>query len=145
MPNEYISEVGIRLEEEMIFKCDLGQIKLNNLFIDEQHKKSKDKIGPNPSKLLALSILGCMAASFAFCLQKKNFSLPDIEGKAVITSKRNKKGFWRLKKIDIVLNPTIESPEMYKRVDQCKKFFEQFCIISESIREGIEINTTVNY
>jgi uncharacterized OsmC-like protein len=145
LPNEYISEVGIRLEEEMIFKCDLGQIKLNNLFIDEQHKKSKDKIGPNPSKLLALSILGCMAASFAFCLQKKNFSLPDIEGKAVITSKRNKKGFWRLKKIDIVLNPTIESPEMYKRVDQCKKFFEQFCIISESIREGIEINTTVNY
>ncbi len=144
MPNEYKSEVGIRLEEEMIFKCDLGQIKMNNLFIDEQHKKTKDKIGPNPSKLLALSVLGCMAASFAFCLQKKNFSLPHFDGKAVITSNRNEKGFWRVKKIDIILNPEIKNPEMLKRVDQCKKFFEQFCIISESIREGIEINTTIN-
>jgi uncharacterized OsmC-like protein len=67
LPDEHKSEVGIRLEEEMIFKCDLGQIKMKNLFIDEQHKKSKNKIGSNPSKLLVLSVLGCMATNFAFC------------------------------------------------------------------------------
>jgi len=145
LSNEYKSEVGIRLEEEMIFKCDLGQIKMENLFIDEQHKKSKDKIGPNPSKLLALSVLGCMAASFAVCLQKKNFLLSDFEAKAVITSIRNEKGFWRLKKIDIKLNPKIDNPKMHKRVNQCKKIFEQFCIISESLREGIEINTIFDF
>ncbi len=55
MPDEYKSEVGIRLQEEMIFKCDLGRIKMENLFIDEQHKKLKDKIRSNPSKLLVLS------------------------------------------------------------------------------------------
>ena len=118
---------------------------MNDLFIDEKHKKSINKIGPNPSKLLALSVLGCLAASFAFCLQKKNFSLSDIEGKAVITSKRNEKGFWRLKKIDIKLNPKIDNPKMRKRADQCLKFFEQFCIISESVREGIEINVNLDY
>ncbi|MFX1379979.1 MAG: OsmC family protein [Promethearchaeota archaeon] len=145
MPDEYKSEVGISLEEEMIFKCDLGQIKMDDLFIDDRHKKSIDKIGPNPSRLLALSVLGCMGASFAFCLQKKNFSLSDFEGKAFITSKRNEQGFWRIKKIDIHLNPKIENQEMRKRADQCQKFFEQFCIISESLREGIEINTNFNY
>ncbi len=145
MPDEYKSEVGIKLEEEMIFKCDLGQIKMNNLFIDEQNKKSIDKIGPNPTKLLALSVLGCLAASFAFCLRKKNFSVSDIEGKAVITSKRNEKGFWRLKKIDIKLDPKIDNPRMRKIADQCQKIFEQFCIISESLREGIEINTNFDY
>ncbi len=145
MPDEYKSEVGIRLEEEMLFKCDLGQIKMDNLFIDDRHKKSKDKIGPNPSKLLALSLLGCMGASFAFCLQKKNFSLSDFEGKAFITSKRNEKGFWRIKKINIELQPKIDSPKMRKRAEQCQKFFEQFCIISESIKEGIEISTNLIY
>ena len=106
----------------MIFKCDLGQIKMNNLFIDEQNKKSIDKIGPNPTKLLALSVLGCLAASFAFCLRKKNFSVSDIEGKAVITSKRNEKGFWRLKKIDIKLNPKIIIQKCVKKQINVRKF-----------------------
>lgn len=95
--------------------------------------------------MLALSVLGCLAASFAFCLGKKNFLLSDIEGKAVITSKRNEKGFWRLNKIDIKLNPKIDNPKMRKKADQCQKIFEQFCIISESLREGIEINTNFEY
>lgn len=145
MPYEYISEVGIRLEEDMIFKCDLGQINMNNLFIDEQHKKTKDKIGPNPSKLLALSVLACMGASFAYCLQKYNISLSDFEGKAYITSTRNEKGFWRIKKISIDLRPKIDNPKIRKKADECKKFFEQFCIISESLKEGIEINTDLFY
>lgn len=145
MSNEFKSEVGIKLEEEMIFKCDLGHIKMNDLFIDEQHKKSIDKIGPNPSKLLASSVLGCLAASFAFCMQKKGFSLSDLDGKAVITSIRNEKGFWRIKKIDIKLNPNIDNTEMRKRADQCIKFFEQYCIISESLRYGIEIDVNLEY
>ncbi len=145
MPNEYKSEVGISLEEEMIFKCELGQIKMSDLYIDEQHKKSKDKVGPNPSKLLALSVLGCMSASFAFCLQKKDFSLSDFEGKAFIISKRNEKGIWRIKKIKIELHPKIDTPKMRERADQCQKFFEQFCIISESLKKGIEIETNLNY
>ncbi|MFX1502495.1 MAG: OsmC family protein [Promethearchaeota archaeon] len=145
MSNESKSEVGIKLEDEMIFKCEMGQIRMNDLFIDEKNKKSIDKVGPNPSKLLALSVLGCLAASFAFCLQKKNFNLSDLEGKAVIISKRNEKGFWRLKKIDIKLNPKIDNPEMRKRADQCTKFFEQYCIISESLRNGINLDIKIEY
>lgn len=145
MSNEYKSQVGIKLEEEMIYRCDLGQIQMSDLFIDEQHKRTIDKIGPNPSKLLALSVLSCLASSFTFCLQKKNFSLSDIEGTAVITSKRNKKGFWRLKNIDVKLNPKIDNPEMLKRADQCKDSFEEYCVISESIREGIKINLKLEY
>jgi len=145
MSNEYKSQVGIKLEEEMIYRCDLGQIQMNDLFIDEQHKKTIEKIGPNPSKLLALSVLGCLASSFTFCLQKKNFSLSDIEGTAVITSKRNHKGLWRLKNIDVKLNPKIDNPEIRKRADQCRESFEKFCVISESIREGIEIRINLEY
>jgi uncharacterized OsmC-like protein len=145
LPDEYKFEVGISLEKEMIFKCDYGQINMSDLFIDEQHKKSKEKIGPNPSKLLALSVLGCISASFAFCLQKKNFSLSDFEGKAFIISRRNEKGLWRIKKIKIELHPKIDTPKMRERADQCQKFFEQFCIISESIKEGIDIETNLNY
>ena len=145
MSNELKNKVGLKQEEEMIFKCDLGSLKMDNLYIDETNKKHTEKIGPSPTKLLALSVLGCLAASFSFCLQKKSFSLSGLEGKAEVTIARNDKGFWRVKKIDVEMNPKIDTPEMRKRADQCRKFFEQYCIISESLRTGFEVNVNLNY
>ncbi|MFX1532097.1 MAG: OsmC family protein [Promethearchaeota archaeon] len=145
MSNELKSKVGLHQEEEMIFKCDLGNLRMDNLYIDESNKKKNEKIGPSPTKLLGLSVLGCLAASFSFCLQKKDFSLSELEGKAEVTIARNEKAFWRVKKIDIELNPKINTPDMRKRADQCRKFFEQYCIISESLRTGFEVNVKLNY
>ena len=145
MSNVLKTKVGLKQEEEMIFKCDLGNLKMVNLYIDETNTKRTEKIGPSPTKLLALSVLGCLAASFSFCLQKKNFSLSGLEGKAEVTIARNDKGFWRVKRIDVEMIPKIDTPEMRKRADQCRKFFEQYCIISESLRTGFEVSVNLNY
>lgn len=145
MSNELKTKVGIKQQEEMLFKCDLGNLKLDNLYIDEQDKKEIDKKGPSPAKLLGLSVLGCLAASFSFCLQKKYYSIIDLEGKADVTIIRNERGFWRIKKIDVNIIPQIDTPEARKRADQCKKFFEQYCIISQSLRAGFEVNVNLNY
>lgn len=145
MSNELSVLVGIKLEEEMTYKCDLGQIRMGDLFIDETHKKYSDKIGPNPTGLLALSVLSCLAASFTFCLKKKKFTLTELKGMAEVVIKRNEKGFWRVKKIDINMTPKIDDPKMRKRANQCKKFFEQYCIISESLRDGFEVNLNLDY
>ena len=71
--------VGLSLQEERIFKCDLGRIKIQDLYIDERLVKGVDKIGPDPSRLLGLAVLGCLAASFEFCMQKKNFNLNELK------------------------------------------------------------------
>ncbi|MFX1313167.1 MAG: OsmC family protein [Promethearchaeota archaeon] len=138
-------KVGIKLEEEMTYKCDLGKIKMEDLFIDETHKRYSNKIGPNPTSLLALSVLSCLAASFTFCLKKKGFTLEELNGKAEVVLRRNKKGFWRLKKIYITITPTIDDPNIRKRADICMKFFEQYCIISESLRDGMEVDVKIDY
>jgi uncharacterized OsmC-like protein len=145
MSTELKTKVGLKQEEEMIFKFEFGNPKMDNLYIDETNRKEIEKIGPSPAKLLASSVLGCLAASFSFCLQKKNFSLSGFEGKAEVSIVRNEKGFWRVRNIDIELNPKIDTPEMRKRADQCKRFFEQYCIISESLRTGFEVNVNLKY
>lgn len=145
MSNELKAKVGLKQEEEMIFKCELGSFKMDNLYIDETDKEETDKIGPSPAKLLGLSVLGCLSASFSFCLQKKNFSLSGLEGKAEVTIARNDKGFWRVKKIDVEMIPKIDTPEIRKRADQCKNYFEQYCIILESLRTGFEVSVNLNY
>ncbi len=144
MPEEKKVKVGVKREEEMLFKCDLGQIKLENLYIDEKNKRESEKIGPNPSRLLGLAVLGCLSASFEFCLKKRNFPLEDLEATAEVTLSRTQKGFWRVKKIDCNIIPKISDPDALKRANQCLKMFEQYCIVTESVRRGIDVNVNVD-
>jgi len=145
MSEEAKVKVGIKQEGVMIFKADLGKIKMQDLFIDERPKRAAEKIGPTPSRLLGLAVLGCLVASFTFCFQKKKFSLKEIGGEAEVIMKRNEKGFWRIMKINVSIKPMINDPLIRKRADQCIKMFEQYCTITQSVREGIEVNVDIDY
>ncbi len=139
------TKVGLTLEEEMIFKCDLGEMKVKDCYIDEAHKDEVDMLGPNPSRMLGMAILGCLSASFIFCLKKKDFKVDDLKAEAEVTIARNQKGFWRVKKIDVNIDVKIDDPEVKKRADQCRKMFEQYCTVTQAVREGIDVEVNLNY
>ena len=138
-------KVGITLERDMIFKCILGEMKVKDCFIDDTHQEEAEMLGPNPSRLLGLALLGCLSASFIFCLKKKELTVDDLKAEAELTIARNEKGFWRVKKIEVELNITINDPETRKRADRCKKMFEQYCIVTQAVREGIDVEVNLNY
>ena len=138
-------KVGITLERDMIFKCNLGEMKVKDCFIDDTHEEEADMLGPNPSRLLGLALLGCLSASFIFCLKKKELTVDDLKAEAELTIARNKKGFWRVMKIDVDLNIRISDPDTRKRADQCKKMFEQYCIVTQAVREGIDVEVNITY
>jgi len=152
--DEIKTKVGIKLDEfesQMIFKCDLGNMKVKDCYIDEEHHKEVDMLGPNPSRMLALGVLGCLSASFIFCLKKRNFKVDDFNAEAEVVIFRNEQGFWRIKKIDVNIEPKIEDPDSLKRAKQCLKvakdgvsFFEQYCIVTQSVRAGIEVNVNLD-
>ena len=129
----------------MLFKCDLGDMKVKDCYIDEEHPEEVDMLGPNPSRMLGLAVTGCLSASFIFCLKKRKFNLDDLKAEAEITILRNQKGFWRVKKIDVTIKPTIDDPDTRKRADQCKKFFEDYCVVTQAVREGIKVEVNLDY
>ncbi|MFX1324338.1 MAG: OsmC family protein [Promethearchaeota archaeon] len=147
------TKVGIKLDEsesQMIFKCDLGDMKVKDCYIDEEHPEEVDMVGPNPTRLLALGILGCLSASFIFCLKKRKFKVDDFKAEAEVTITKNEKNFWRVKNIDVNIIPKITDPDSLKRTKQCLKatkdgvsFFEQYCIVTQSVRSGIEVNVNL--
>ena len=139
------TKVGLSLEREMIFKCELGEMKVKDCYIDETHRDEVNMLGPNPSRMLGMAILGCLSASFIFCLKKREFNLDNLKAEAEVTIARNEKGFWRVKKIDVDINAEIDDPDTRKRADQCKKMFEQYCIVTQAVREGIDIVVNLNY
>ena len=138
-------KVGITLENEMVFKCELGDMKVKDCYIDDTHKDEVDMLGPNPSRMLGLELLGCLSASFIFCLKKKNLTLDNLSAEAELTIARNEKGFWRVMKVDVDINIKISDPATRKRADQCKKMFEQYCIVTQAVREGIDVEVNLNY
>ena len=139
------TKVGLSLDKEMIFKCDLGNMKVKDCYIDEQNKDEVDMLGPNPSRMLGLAVLGCLSASFIFCLKKRELSLDDLKAEAEVKIRRNEKGFWRVKKIDVNIDAKLNDEETRKRADQCKKMFEQYCIVTQAVREGIDVEVNLNY
>ena len=138
-------KVGITLEREMIFKCNLGDMKVKDCFIDDTHQEEANMLGPNPSRLLGLALLGCLSASFIFCLKKKELTVDDLKAEAELIIARNDKGFWRVKKIDVEIEITINDPDTRKRADRCKKMFEQYCTVTQSVRHGIDVEVNINY
>jgi organic hydroperoxide reductase OsmC/OhrA len=138
-------DVSITLEKEMIFKCELGDIKVEECYIDETNKDEVNMLGPNPSRLVGLAVLGCLSSSFIFCLKKRDFTLDNLKAEAEVIIGRNEKGFWRVKKINVNIDVKIDDPETRKRADQCRKMFEQYCLVTQAIREGIDVELKMNY
>jgi organic hydroperoxide reductase OsmC/OhrA len=102
-------------------------------------------LGPNPSRMLGVAVLGCLSSSFIFCLKKKDFTLDNLKAEAEVTVARNDKGFWRVAKIDVNIDIEIDDPEARKRADQCRKMFEQYCLVTQAVREGIDVEVNLNY
>ena len=145
MSEEGTTKAKITLEKDMIFKCDIGNMKLEDCYIDETNVNEADKLGPNPTRLLANAILGCLSASFIFCLKKRNLTIDDLTAEAEVTIGRKEKGFLRITKIEVTITPKIDDPEVRKRADQCKKMFENYCTVTASVREGINVEVNLDY
>ena len=114
-------------------------------YIDETNIDEIDMLGPNPSRLLGLALLGCLSASFIFCLKKKELTLEDLKADAEIHIGRNEKGFLRVLKIDVTIKIIINDLVTRKRAEQCRKMFERYCTVTQAVREGISVNVNIDF
>ncbi len=133
--------VSMTREKDFVFKVDFG---LDNFdfTMDEPTPIGGDS-GPNASKVLAAAMGNCLTASLLFCLNKARAEVGEIETKVDGKMRRNEKGRWRIAEINVEISPEINMDEFSSQYDRCNKLFEDFCIVSKSIEEGIPINVEV--
>jgi uncharacterized OsmC-like protein len=145
MGKEVINRVKVNLVEDMIFKCDFGEINLKDCYLDDTHHNEAEMWGPNPARMLGMALLGCLSASYIFCLQKRNFTPKDLEATGEVIIGRNEKGFVRVKRVNVTIDVKVDDPDMRKRAEQCKKMFEQYCTVTAAVVEGIEVNVDIKF
>jgi uncharacterized OsmC-like protein len=134
--------VSLRREKGFLFEVDFGLEGVDKLIMDEPEPVGEDK-GPNASKVLAAAMGNCLTASLLFCLEKARAEVGIIETKVDGVLRRNKEGRWRINEINVEISPEIDQ-SFNSQFERCNKLFEDFCIVSQSIEQGIPINVKVN-
>jgi uncharacterized OsmC-like protein len=134
--------VSVRRQEGFRFEVDFGLEGVEPLYMDEPEPVGGDS-GPNASKMLAAAMGNCLTASLLFCLQKARAEVGDVETKVDGVVRRNGKGRWRITEINVEISPEVgeEYDSQYKR---CLGLFEEFCVVSKSVEQGIPINVKVS-
>ncbi len=131
------SGFSIELEEirDYEFRVDFGA---SELLVDEPPPLGQGH-GPNASRLLAAAVANCLSASLVFCLKKFRQNVSGVKTKASVTLARNDKGRLRIGKIAV----EIRLDAKYEHLDRCLAQFEDFCVVTASVRAGIPVEVRV--
>lgn len=130
--------VTLKLIENYKFEIDFGEF--GQLITDEPVPLGSGE-GPNPSRLLGAAVANCMAASLMFAIRKYKGDPGEV--KAYVSGKLERiDGRWRVASLEVSLqlgNAALEIPNL----DQVLEQFENFCVVTQSVRAGIEVNVKV--
>jgi len=99
--------------------------------------------GPNAARFLSSAVGHCLSASLLFCLQKSRIPLKHISTQVHTSLARNEVGRWRINdiKVNIKAEPTNDLDR--ERMKRCLGIFEDFCIVTQSVRKGIDVQVAV--
>ncbi|MEM4726952.1 MAG: OsmC family protein [Candidatus Bathyarchaeia archaeon] len=143
MSEERPFRVELSLEKGFRFRADFGLESVSSLYLDEP-KPLGEGSGPNASMLLAAAVGNCLSASLLYCLRRSRVEVSKLEARVEGVLARNERGRWRVKELSVELNPIIEGDHQ-KEMERCIGIFEDFCIVTESIRKGIPVKVKINY
>lgn len=143
-----MSEAGrftIHLEqlEDYQFKVKFDLPKADDVLMDEPPPLG-EREGPNASRMLAAAAANCLSASLLFCLTKTMDEIPanGIQTEVTCRLVRDEKKRLRVGGMDVRIHIQAEL-EQSPRLKRCMDLFEDFCVVSASIRQGIPISVEV--
>ena len=142
MSEDVSFQVDVTQEEGFAFRVDFGLEGVDDLIMDEPEPMG-GATGPNASRVLAAAIGNCLSASLLFCLQRSKAEVKGLRATVRGVRARNEEGRWRIREMEVELTPEV-AEEYGKQLERCVEIFENFCIVSQSVRQGIPINVKVN-
>jgi len=122
------------------FRAEFGD-GIAPLVVDESPPLGQNA-GPNPSRLLATALADCLSASLVFCLGKSRIEPLTLRTTATGTLVRNEKKRLRIGRIDVVLVLEL-APADLDRARTCLGLFEDFCVVTASVRAGLPVGVRV--
>jgi organic hydroperoxide reductase OsmC/OhrA len=141
--SETVSEFTIAVDQiqDYEFRVRFDKEGLPDLIMDEPPPLGRDS-GPNPARILAAAIANCLSASWLFCARKARVDLGPIHTQVRMQIVRDENKRLRVGKVEVVIDPNLPESEREK-ARRCLHVFEDFCVVTQSVRDGIDVAVTV--
>ena len=142
-PAETVHEFGITIEQrhDFEFRVRFDKPQYPELAMDEPAPLGKDS-APNPARILAAAVGNCLAASFLFCTRRSKAELTSLRATVRTRIARNERGRLRIGGMEVEIEPTL-SPAEVEKARRCLETFEDFCMVTQSVRQGFPIEVKV--
>jgi organic hydroperoxide reductase OsmC/OhrA len=129
----------------MRFLADFEDDKMAPLLLDEPAPLGEGT-GPNASRLVAAAAANCLAASLLFCLRKSRVDVKGLHAEVEARLARNEKGRLRIGGLSVTLRPELGGSGAASGgapLGRCLELFEDFCLVTQSLRQGIPVDVTI--
>lgn len=133
--------VDIQRLEDFRMEVDFHEDGVEPLTVDEPEPLGQGA-GPNASRLLAAAVGNCLAASLLFCLGKSRIEPSALRATVEGTLVRNEQNRLRIGGLKVRIHPTLDSEDR-DRMKRCADIFEDFCLVTASVRDGIDIEVAL--
>lgn len=130
-------EVSLTLEEGFRFEVEADAPGAEGFHIDESPPLGSGKY-VTPSRVLASAMASCLASSFLFCARKGRVDVRSLRVTAKGTFVRNARKRLRIGALHVELFPVV-APGDEARMERCLELFEDFCVVTQSVRAGIPV------
>lgn len=128
--------------DNFTFTVTFDKQSMKSITMDEPAPMGTES-GPSASRVLASAVGHCLSASLLFCLQKSRIPMKHVSTKVHTTLARNDAGRWRVQGIKVDIKAEPENEQDRERMKRCLEIFEDFCIVTQSVRKGIDVQVAV--
>ncbi len=124
------------------FQVQVDQPEKCTITMDEPPPLGKGE-GPAAGRMLAAAVGHCLSASLLFCLQKSRVSVQGITTEVQSIVRRGEGGRWRVAELQVQIDLKGLDPEQQSAFQRCASIFEDYCIVTASVRQGIPVKVSV--
>jgi uncharacterized OsmC-like protein len=139
MSDERTHHVTLKLADKFRFVAEFDDVPGARVVFDEPPPLG-DHGGPNAAEMLSAAIGNCLAASLTLCLRRSRIDVQDMTAEVTTHVARNERGRLRIRGIDVQLEPSVAAGT---NIERCEALFEDFCIVTASVRQGIPVQVSL--
>jgi uncharacterized OsmC-like protein len=137
-----LHHVTVRLDRDYRFTAGFDDVAgAQPVHFDEPEPLGADS-APNAAAMLGAAVGNCLAASLAFCLRRARVDMGGLSAHVTTRVVRNERGRFRIEGIEVELDPEVSAAARGK-LERCSDLFEDFCIVTESVRRGIPVTVSM--
>ncbi len=141
MSNETSFKVRLTQEENYQFRVTFDSPTMDSILVDEPAPLGKNE-GPNAARLVAAAVANCLSASLLFAVRKFKQEPGMLAAEAVTRIARNEQGRIRIAGIDVAIQLGGLAGNI-EHLERSLAQFEDFCLVTQSIRQGIPVHVEV--